>query len=136
MCISLCYFCRYLAQGDSVLSKHTEFRIGRSTVYKIIPETCQAIWEALQSIFLPTLDTNLWNRVAEGFMDKWQFPNCVGAIDGKHVRIKAPPMSGSEFYNYKGFFSIVLMAACDAEYKFTLGSTVRIYSNRSHNLNI
>lgn len=118
MCISLCYFCRYLAQGDSVLSKHTEFRIGRLTVYKIIPETCQAIWEALQSIFLPTLDTILWNRVAEGFMDKWQFPNCVDAIDGKHVGIKVFPMSGFEFYNYKGFFNIMLMAACDAEYKF------------------
>ncbi|XP_020299084.1 uncharacterized protein LOC109863260 [Pseudomyrmex gracilis] len=28
-------------------------------------------------------------------------------------------MSGSEFYNYKGLFSIVLLGACDAEYKFT-----------------
>jgi len=49
----------------------------------------------------------------------WQLPNCVGAIDGRHMRIKAPPMSGSEFYNYKGFFSVVLLAAVDAHYKFT-----------------
>jgi len=87
-------------------------------VHAIIPETCQAIWEALQPIFLPPMDLNLWNRVADGFMDKWQFPNCLGAIDGKHIRIKAPPMSGSKFYNYKGFFSIVLLGAYDAEYKF------------------
>lgn len=32
---------------------------------------------------------------------------------------KAPPMSNSEFYNYKGFFSVVLLAAVDAHYRFT-----------------
>lgn len=84
---------RYLAQGDSILSKHTEFRIGKSTVHKIIPETCQAIWEVLQPIFLPQMYRNSWKRVADGFMEKWQFPNCLGAIDEKHIRIKAPPSS-------------------------------------------
>ncbi|MBV2145410.1 MAG: hypothetical protein KTM48_01545, partial [Wolbachia endosymbiont of Pissodes strobi] len=43
-------------------------------------------------------------KVSEEFLLKWQFPNCIGAIDGKHFHIKKPPKRGSEYYNYKHFF--------------------------------
>nr|XP_034194023.1 protein ALP1-like [Osmia lignaria] len=59
-----------------------------------------------------------WKIVTKDYNEKWNFPNCVGAMDEKHVSIQAPLNSGTEFFNYKGFFSIVLSAVVDANYNF------------------
>ena len=59
-----------------------------------------------------------WELISNNFYKKWNFPNCVGAIDGKHITLQAPMNTGTEFFNYKSFFSIVLFAVVDANYNF------------------
>lgn len=59
-----------------------------------------------------------WTAISDEFGNLHQFWNTLGAIDGKHVAIIKPPQSGSTYYNYKGFFSIVLLAVVNAQKEF------------------
>ena len=110
---------RFLASGNSQQSMSFSYRVGRQTVSSIIKETCRAIWQVLNEKYLraPNLPDD-WENIAEEFMQLWNFPHCIGAIDGKHIAIECPVNSGSLYHNYKGFFSIVLLAICDAHYIF------------------
>ncbi|XP_052249754.1 putative nuclease HARBI1 [Dreissena polymorpha] len=58
-----------------------------------------------------------WRIIAEEFKTTWNVPLACGAIDGKDVAIICPHNTGSLFHNYKGFFSVVLLALVDADYK-------------------
>ncbi|XP_011858144.1 PREDICTED: uncharacterized protein LOC105555714 [Vollenhovia emeryi] len=111
---------RYLATGDQTLSIALAYRIGESTARKVIQETCTAIIKVLAPTYLQAPKEEDWLKICEGFWTNWNLPNCCGAVDGKHVQIQAPPNSGSLYFNYKKTFSIILMAACDYNYKFTL----------------
>lgn len=85
---------------------------------KILVEVCQALVECLTPIYIPDLNKDTWEKKALQFEQKWQCPNCIGALDGYHVWLQKPPNSGSVFYNYKKFFSIVMLALCDAFRRF------------------
>jgi hypothetical protein len=45
---------------------------------------------------------------------KWNFSNCIGSSDGKYIEIKYAVNSGSQNYNYKQYFSMLLQALVDA----------------------
>lgn len=66
---------------------------------------------------LPT-SVDEWEQIASGFNKKANFPHCLGAVDGKHIRLKKPLNSGSLYINYKDFFSIILLAIVDSDYRF------------------
>ncbi|XP_068121499.1 uncharacterized protein [Hyperolius riggenbachi] len=87
----------------------------------IIPETCAAIVECLKDDYMKLPNSpEGWMAIARDFKELWKFPNCGGAVDGKHIRLVAPPDSGSMYYNYKGFYSVVLMALVNARYEFVM----------------
>jgi hypothetical protein len=65
------------------------FRIGLTTVSTIIRETCKAIWETLQPKYLNRpRNPSEWLAISKEFEEIWNFPHCIGAIDGKHVVVQ------------------------------------------------
>ena len=66
---------------------------------------------------MPSTETE-WEARASKTAERWQYPNCIGACDGRYISLAHPKDSGSDFFNYKSFFSIVLLALVDYYYKF------------------
>jgi hypothetical protein len=60
-----------------------------------------------ESIPKPTKEQ--WNLTALQSERRANFPHCLEAVDGKHIRAIKPEHSGSLFYSYQNFFSVVLM---------------------------
>ncbi|XP_031637791.1 uncharacterized protein LOC116350190, partial [Contarinia nasturtii] len=111
---------KYLSSGDSYRTLMYLFRVPHNTISGIIPSTCKAIFSSLREEYLKVPNTcEEWKKIADDFQSKWNFPNCLGALDGKHIVLRCPKNSGSLNFNYKHNFSIVLMALVDANYKFT-----------------
>lgn len=66
---------------------HFSFRRGFSTIQKIVRETCQAIIKNLFYICMPPKQTEDWENISKGFLENADFPNYIGAVDGKHIRL-------------------------------------------------
>ncbi|XP_067123837.1 uncharacterized protein [Centruroides vittatus] len=110
---------RFLAHGGEQQICALNYRIGVSTTHNIEKRVCDAIWTVLSGEYLKIPDKETFIEISKKFNVYCNFPQCLGAIDSKHVVIQQPKHSGSVYHNYNGTNSI-LMAACDAEYRFTI----------------
>jgi len=105
-----------------VLASSAEYRIvahlfgvGRSTVCVVIHEVCAAVVEHLPKyIRFPRVEQQ--QQYIDYFESIWGVPQCIGAIDGSHIPILPPSLCHTNYYNRKGWYSMVLQAVID--YKF------------------
>lgn len=110
---------RYLATGNTFQDLSYSTQIAPNTISNIVRSTLIAIIQILEDrvISLPSTAEE-WALVGHKFETLWNFPHCIGSLDGKHINFRPPRKEGSKFRNYKGKDSIVLLALVDAEYKF------------------
>ena len=94
----------FLAIGDSFWTQSIRFWRGQSTVTQAVYEVCSAIWDVMQSMYIAPAAENDWH-IEHWFSTRWNFSNCLSALDGKHIIMGSPPNSNSMFHNYKGFFN-------------------------------
>lgn len=88
-------------------------------------EVCEAIFSVLGTSCLQFLSSvDEWKTIENKFSERWNFPHCVGALDGKHVVMQACGQ-GSLLHNYKGslhYFTLVERAQCKHSYMCQNGS--------------
>lgn len=94
------------------------FGIARSTVCEIVHETVDAIVCKLKGQYIRFPTGEAQRDVINGFQSKWGFPQCIGAIDGSHIPVRAPLLNHTDYYNRKGWYSILVQAVVDHRYLF------------------
>ncbi|KAG8239201.1 hypothetical protein J437_LFUL018791 [Ladona fulva] len=87
----------YLSSGCTFTDLHYSYRLGISTISKIVKDVCKCIW-SLYCECIPVPTKAQWESIAQNFERKANFPHCIGAVDG--------------------FSSVVLMVVGDSDYHF------------------
>ena len=89
------------------------FGIGRSTVGAIVVETTVIITSNLLSHYVSFPTGEKLRDVVANFQTRWGFPQVAGAIDGSHLLIVRPSENASDYYNRKGYYSVIMQAVVD-----------------------
>ncbi|RCN42728.1 hypothetical protein ANCCAN_11276 [Ancylostoma caninum] len=87
---------------------------------RVVYEVARAIVNSFFGTAFPLPTQATWEATARDFSRKWNYPRAVAAIDGKHFKCFSPPNSGSSYFNFKGYYSVVLLAVADARYRILL----------------
>ena len=94
------------------------FGLGISTVCTIVNRTCHVIATHLYPRYVRLPNEDELKEIIREFENLWGFPQVVGAIDGTHIPILKPQESASDYYNRKGFYSILVQAVVDSRGRF------------------
>ena len=97
----------FLATNSDYRTVGHLFGVSKPTICVVTKEVCAAIMKILltKHIRIPTGDG--FKAVIVGFKDKLGFPQCVGVVDGTHIPIVSPVDCPADYYNRKGWHSII-----------------------------
>lgn len=101
----------------SFIATAHDLKLGRTTVQNIVCEGCRAIIEEFYDEAFPPPSRATWRESAEQFRSIRKYPRGVGSMDGRHFRCFGPRCSEISYYNYKGFFSLVLLVVVNGAYR-------------------
>lgn len=96
------------------------FGIGKCTVANILHEFCSIIVEIFLNrlIKFPTKHQEIQETI-DSFFIKYDYPMCLGSVDGTHIAVEPPLGEDTDYFNYKKHHSIILLASIDSSSKFT-----------------
>ena len=80
----------------------------KSTVCVVTKHVCASIVKLLLPEYIQVPTGAALKEVVEGFKTDHSFPQCAGAVDGSHIPIVSPQECPADYYNRKGWHSIIL----------------------------
>ncbi|XP_064384383.1 uncharacterized protein LOC135333340 [Halichondria panicea] len=109
----------YLATNSDYRTIGHLFGVSKATVCIVVKEVCAAIVDVLmpRCVRIPT--GHDLRTVVDGFENDFGFPQCAGVVDGTHIPIVSPEYCPADYYNRKGWHSVILQGTVDNAGKFT-----------------
>ena len=93
------------------------FGVAKSTAWNIVQRVASfMVILGRDYIKWPTQESI--THITEKFEQMKGIPNVVGAIDGTHVKIRAPNEHPQDYFNRKKYYSIVIQVVVDSNKKF------------------
>ena len=109
----------YMGSLETVRSIADRFDVSESTFVAHNRRLIDAFCDHLLTKFIKWPDQQQYHDISGVFMDKKGFPSVIGALDGTHIKIKAPFEHGADYFNRKKYHSIILQAVCREDLSFT-----------------
>ncbi|CAN7991991.1 unnamed protein product [Ixodes hexagonus] len=94
------------------------FGVSRSSVNIIVREFCGVVVQRLEPRFVGFPRAHELADHLREFEAVAGFPRGMGALDGCHLEVCPPKDGAADYYNYKGWYSTILLAVVDHTYKF------------------
>ena len=112
----------FLATGADFRTIGHLFGVSKSSVCIVTKSVCAAIVRYLLPEYIQIPTGNSLKEIVLSFKNDMSFPQCAGAIDGTHIPIISPKVCQADYYNRKGWHSIILQGTVN-----NLGHFMDIY---------
>ena len=104
----------HLAHGHS----GPVFNVGRSTVLEAVQDVVEALFNLRNDYIKFPFTEEETRRCTETFQNVSDLPNKVGAIDGSHIKISAPPDSAVDYFSRYQQHDFIVQAIVDGRKPF------------------
>ena len=96
------------------------FGVGKSTAREILHNFCSIVVEFFFKSLIKCPNTpREIQATIDVFKEKSQYPVCLGALDGTHIPIRPPLGQETDYFNYKKYHSVVMLATVNSDLLFT-----------------
>ena len=107
-----------LGHGNTYVTIGPVFNVGKATVIEAVQDVVEGLYEIRNDVIKFPETAAETAAAIETFTDHSDLPNIAGAIDGSHIRIKAPTESKADYFSRYQQYDFIIQAIVDGRMLF------------------